>query len=125
MRCVNGHDNPDDQRFCGECGVVLDQPRAYVVGTEPTPPATSQDPVPSDPAASPAPRPVSSSTASTRRVSEPNDNWSKGKRFYWAAVAFVVVGLLIVLVMNSLAKPVEKKVDLQIYCIRHTLSPDC
>ena len=24
MECSNGHDNPEDRRFCGECGEVLE-----------------------------------------------------------------------------------------------------
>jgi hypothetical protein len=34
MQCTNGHDNPDDQKFCGECGELL----------PPTPPPASTPP---------------------------------------------------------------------------------
>jgi hypothetical protein len=52
MQCSNGHDNPDDQKFCGECGELL-----------PPAPAPSTDAEPSEraanaPAAEPGPAPA-------------------------------------------------------------------
>src|SRR5215207_3365588 len=39
MRCTNGHDNPDGQRFCGECGAPLDAPTPEI--PPPPPPNTT------------------------------------------------------------------------------------
>ena len=38
MQCTNGHDNPDGQKFCGECGAPIDVPNEPTLLAPPPPP---------------------------------------------------------------------------------------
>ena len=78
MQCTNGHDNPDGQKFCGECGAPI------VASSEPPLPLPPPDPTHgSDEADEP-------STRSPRR----------GKRL-WIALAIAVAAIVVIVAIAS------------------------
>jgi hypothetical protein len=112
--CENGHENADEQRFCGECGVSLEAgpttdagtETAQTVGSEETAAATAVPPneppadVPSDavegvtaagPSAVPPPPPPE--RPADTEAEEPN---KKSRRKLWWGVAAAVVVIVIV-----------------------------
>lgn len=78
MRCPNGHETADGQRFCGQCGVPL---------AVPWPPPTSPE---APQQWHPPPRPPTASSAPLRAGGLP------GPRLAWAAAIGVVVLALVV-----------------------------
>lgn len=82
MQCTNGHDNPDGQKFCGECGAPID---ASIASTAPPPPIPPPDPTHGSDEAD------ESSTPTPRR----------GRRRLWIAVTAAVAAIVVIVAIAS------------------------
>jgi hypothetical protein len=77
MQCTNGHDNPDGQKFCGECGAPIDSASS--------PPSSPPPPPPPHP-------PHGSDATDDSATSTPH----RRRRRIWVVVAAVVVALIVI-----------------------------
>jgi hypothetical protein len=94
-RCPNGHENPDGQRFCGECGAAISrvEPTGPPPEGEPTERAAFQRRAPGQ-AAGPPPGPVPGPIGTTRRQRrQARRPWY---RKTWALVMAVVLAVLLI-----------------------------
>jgi hypothetical protein len=80
MQCTNGHDNPDGQKFCGECGAPITS-----LGATPPPP-----PPPSD-----------GTHGSDAADDSDNPTPHRGRRRLWLAVAAAAVAIIVIIAVAS------------------------
>lgn len=84
MQCTNGHDNPDGQKFCGECGAPIDAP------SEATPASAPPHRTHGSDDADEVPKVVIDDQPKPRR-----------KRRAWIAGAVVVVAIVVIVAIAS------------------------
>src|SRR6478735_7129266 len=78
MQCTNGHDNPDGQKFCGECGAPI------VARSEPPLPPPPPDP-----------------THGSDETDEPSTRAPRRGKRVWIALALAVIAIVVIVAVAS------------------------